>query len=265
METTNKPFPREFFTTYEMRSDNVDSVFPYVEQLASKYKVIKLVPGWHISDLRSFYSELTRKLGKAVMLAEDWAKNGEMTGDQWMEIRYDDDIPDLSAFRHSKNAQPLHTDESYKTKPSDIMIFYCQNKAEQGGETVFVDGDELVERMRIVNPSLLERVSSSELTYEKAGSKRTSRIISLNDDKPPTFNFNYFCLDSNESNHGKLINQEFFDFLETHVKGSYLEKAISLQPGESVIWWDHFVLHGRRPFQALKTDDRFIWKTAVII
>lgn len=265
MEATKKIIPQKFFTCYEMRSTDAKEFSCDIKNLISQYKVVKLVPGYHIENLRDFYNRLTYELGSPVMLAEDWSQQGKMTGEKWMEIRYDESVPDLKAFRHSKNAQPLHTDESYKTEPSDLMVFYCENKAEHGGETVFVNGQELVDRMRIVAPDLLEAVSTTKLAYEKSGSIREEKIISLDSEKPPLFNFNYFCLDSNESPEGKELNQAFFNFLETHVKGSYLEKAVTLRPGEGIIWWDHYVLHGRRPFQAMKTDDRCIWKTAVIL
>lgn len=265
MEQTSKPIPQNFFHAYEMRTSNPEIIVSDVQKLIAEHKVIKLTPGWHINNLREFYSSLIPELGKMVLLSEDWNQGGKRTGEQWMEIRYDDSVPDMEAFRHSKNAQPLHTDESYKTDPSDLMVFYCQNKAQNGGETVFVDGSELVDRMKEIAPNLLKTISTTEISYEKAGSLRKRPILILNEDKPPLFNFNYFCIDSNENEANKKINQAFFDFLETHIKGSYLEKPVTLLPGEAIIWWDHYVLHGRRPFHVTKSDDRLIWKTAVVV
>lgn len=265
MVQTEKPVPKKFFNTYEMRTTDVDRIVSDVKKLISEHKVVKLSPGWYIENLREFYSALVSELGEMVLLGEDWSQGGKRTGEQWMEIRYDEGVPDMKAFRHSQNAQPLHTDESYKQDPSDLIVFYCQNKAEDGGETIFVDGDDLVNRMEKIAPGLLKTISTQELSYEKAGSQRRKTILSLAEGEPPLLNFNYFCIDENESAENKKINQDFFDFLETHIKGSYLEKAIALRPGEAVIWWDHYVLHGRRPFAVTKTDDRLIWKTAVTV
>ena len=39
--------------------------------------------------------------------------------------------------------------------------------------------------------------------------------------------------------------------------------TVYLNPGESVAWWDEYVLHGRNSFKAGKTNDRFIWKTGL--
>lgn len=263
MEKTNKPIPQHFFVEHEMRSADPADVAPIVSDLIAKYKVVKLVPGWHLDDLRSFYQTLTVLVGKPVFIDEDWRNKGARTGAQWLEIRYDANIPDNEVFRYSQNAQPLHTDGSYYSGPMDVMVFYSKNKAEHGGETVFVDGKALVDRMREISPELLSRLLATDVKYEKAGDSRREPIISLGENRPPMFNYNYYCVDKDESDEGKKLNHDFFDFLQTHVKGSYLETAVALKPGEAIFWWDEYVLHGRLPFKATRSDDRLIWKTAL--
>ena len=252
-----------FMTVIESRSADPKEVASQIKEALKSNKVVKLKLGYHVADLRSFYDSITDEIGQPHNIAEDFSQGGTQTGDRWMEIRYDTDIPDMAAYRHSKNGQPLHTDESYISNPCDIMVFYCVNKAIQGGQTNFVDGNELVERMKVVAPELLEKLTCTDVCYEKAGNKRTEKIIDLSNPKQPVFNFNYYCISPNESAEAKSLNSEFFNFLETHIKGSFIENPIELLPGESVYWWDHFVLHGRNPFDAEKTDDRFIWKTGV--
>lgn len=252
-----------FMYEYEARSDQPSEFVGELKELLSKHRVVKLIPGWHVSDLRAFYDEITEKLGKPMNIAEDYAQAGAQTGERWMEIRYDEDIPDMSAYRHSKNAQPLHTDESYIEDPCDVMVFYCKNKAPLGGETLFVDGPKLVERMKIVDPELLEQLSSTEICYEKSGNLRKEKIINLDNPQSPQFNYNYYCLSPNESEQAKELNKKFLAFLETHVKGSFLEVSVGLNPGEGVFWWDHYLVHGRNPFIAEKTNDRYIWKTGI--
>lgn len=252
-----------FITEFEARSDDPQLVGRQVKELLKSNKVVKLTNGYHIEDLRAFYDGLTDELGIPHNIAEDYSKGGAQTGERWMEIRYDSDIPDLAAYRHSKNGQPLHTDESYIAKPCDVMVFYCKNKAERGGQTCFVDGVELVERMRVISPDLLTRLTTTDVCYEKAGNSRTEKIIDISNPSQPVLNFNYYCISPNETKEIKKLNQEFHEFLELHIKGSYLEHAVGLNPGESVFWWDHFVLHGRNPFEARVTNDRFIWKTGI--
>ncbi|MFT4851138.1 MAG: alpha-ketoglutarate-dependent taurine dioxygenase [Sediminicola sp.] len=263
MEKIKKSNFDGFICEIELRSDKATSAIKEIKEAILKNKVVKLIPGWYISDLRAFYDEITESLGKTLNIAEDYAQKGALTGERWMEVRYDEAIPDMAAYRHSKNAQPLHTDESYVEDPCDIMAFYCVNKAPQGGGTNFVDGSALIKRMQTIAPELLSKLTTTEISYEKAGSRRVEKIINLQEGYAPQFNYNYYCLAPDASDTEKQLNKEFFDFLETHIKGSYLEHSINLKPGEGVIWWDHFVLHGRSSFEAEKTNDRFIWKTGI--
>jgi len=254
---------KNFFKTFEARSSSPCDIIDELKELLANNKVVKMSLGHHVADLRDFYNELSEGIGITHSIAENYKLGGKKTGKKWMEVRYDENIPDMDAYRHSKNAQPYHTDESYISNPCDIMIFYCVNKAPQGGNTIFVDGLNLVNRMKIVAPDLLERLSTSKVKYAKGEDSRLKKIIDLDIENQPKFNFNYYCISESESDFNKKLNQQFFDFLETHVKGSFLEKQIELKPGESVFWWDEEVLHGRNPFEAHKTNDRFIWKTGV--
>ncbi len=252
-----------FIDEFEARSTDPKIVAKELRERLLENKVVKLTLGMHISDLRAFFDGVTDELGEPLNIAEDFSNAGEQTGERWMEIRYDEDIPDLAAFRHSKNAQPLHTDESYIDDPCDVMVFYCKNKAPAGGQTCFVDGSALVERMKVIAPELLDKLSTTDVCYEKAGNKRVEKIIDLSIPGNPLLNFNYTCISKNETPENKKLNQDFLEFLVSHVRGSFLEIPVGLKPGESVYWWDHYVLHGRNPFEAYKTDDRFIWKTGV--
>ena len=226
-------------------------------------KVVKLVPNWHITDLRAFYDQTISQIGEVIEIGEDFTKGGVQTGERWLEIRYDHDIPDLAAYRHSKNAQPLHTDESYIPDPADIMVFYCVNRAPKGGGTTFVNGPELVEYLERNHSSLLAELCTTKVRYEKGGQSRTEKIIDLSNPAKPAFNYNYYCIDKSESQENKSLNERFFKVLQEEVAHSYMAKKVYLAPGEGVAWWDHFVLHGRESFAAFKTNDRFIWKAGI--
>lgn len=260
METIN---PMKFITTLNIRTNNPDEAGLAIKEALKESKVVHIKAGWHISDLRGYYDRITDLVGECVMIGEDFTKGGLQTGEKWIEIRYDNDIPDLAAYRHSKNAQPLHTDESYIGDFADIMFFYCINKAEKGGATTFVDGPALIEFMRKTNPGLLEKLVGHPVKYKKAEEERISPIIWFDENNIPRFNFNYYCIDRNETEENKTLNKEFFDFLQNYVVGTYLVKEVSLNPGDAVAWWDDAVLHGRTAFSADKTNDRFIWKAGI--
>ncbi len=216
------------------------------------------------SDFRQYYDALVESLGTPIDIGEDYATGGAPNGERWAEIRYDADIPDMVAFRHSKNAHPYHTDEAYISSPAGIMLFYCQNAAPAGGETNYVSGRALVDHLSRTNPDLLDRLLSTKVRYEKAGDSRERPIIEIDDEGRVDLNFNFYCADPDQDPASLTLNQEFLDY----VQGGLPEEmvlSVSLSPGESAAWRDDRVLHGRNSFTAHKTNDRFIWKTGVVL
>lgn len=251
----------EFITNVKLRTNDPLEAAKVAKDALKKYKVIKVIPEWYLGDLRAFYEVLSDTIGKPINIGEDFTQEGAQTNEKWLEIRYVAEVPDIAAYRHSKNAQPLHTDESYISDPADIMMFYSINKAVKGGATTFIDGPLLIEYMEETNPELLKKLMNTDVRYKKAGEERTEKIIDLKEDGLIHLNYNYYCLDKDETDENKTLNKEFFDFLQNHVANSHMIEQVTLNPGESVLWWDELVLHGRTSFEVKKTNDRFIWKT----
>lgn len=215
-------------------------------------------------DLRSYYDSFVEALGTPVDIAEDYTSGGEPTGERWSEIQYDTSVPDDVAFRHSKNAQPLHTDESYVSSPAGIMLFYCVNAAPRGGETNYVSGRALVSHLQIHRPELLEQLLTTNVRYAKAADAKDRPIIIVDDDGSADLNFNYYCADPDQPEEALKLNQRFFDCVHNELPPD-LVMAVDLQPGESVAWRDDLVLHGRNAFDATSTGDRLIWKTGLVL
>lgn len=253
----------EFITEVKLRTNDPIEAASVVKEALRKYKVIKVIPEWYLGDLMSFYETFTDNLGEPLNKGEDFRRGGTKTGEKWLEIRYDADIPDMAAYRHSKNAQPLHTDESYNggANAADIMLFYSVNKAIKGGATTFIDGPVLLKYMKENEPELLERLQKNKVKYKKAECERTEKIIDVKEDGQIHLNFNYYCIDKDESEENKALNQDFFNFLQNFVAHSHMIEGVTLNPGEAVLWWDELVLHGRTSYDVVKTNDRFIWKT----
>jgi len=253
----------KFYKDLKLRTNDALIASQEIREVLKKYKVVKITPEWYLNNLDIFYDKLTDLIGKTLLIGEDFRKNGEMTGEKWLEIRYDHNIPDLDAYRHSKNAQPLHTDESYVPKPADIMFFYCINKASEGGATIFIDGPVLIEYLKNYDIDLFNELTNTEVRYTKASQTRKNKIIDIHSNGTVQFNYNYYCIDKRESEANKNLNQRFFNFLQNQVSSSYMMNKVVLGPGEAVAWWDAFVLHGRNAYKAQKTNDRFIWKTGI--
>ena len=208
----------------------------------------------------AFYDALTEATGQVLHLAEDFAQGSIRNGQKWIEVRYDAAIPDDAAYRFSKNAQPLHTDESYLSAPAEVMFMHGLVQAPAGGETTFVDADVLWQQLQALAPALAARLLGRPVRFAKAGDARILPIIR------PTpaglrLNWNYHCVDPAESPETHALAQDFRQFLLDHVSNTLAELAIQLAPGEAVAWWDDQVLHGRRAFRATATNDRFLLKS----
>lgn len=215
------------------------------------------------ADARAYYDRVVELVGRPMDVAEDYV-DGRPTGDRWSEIRYNADVPDDVAFRHSKNAQPLHTDASYVSSPPEVMWFYCENAAPSGGETVFVSGRALVAELGESRPALLADLVTLDVSYEKAGDIRTRPIIKIADDESVDLNFNYYCALEGQGQEGLELNEVFFRYLQEELP-SELIVGVGLRPGDAVAWWDDRVLHGRNAFSATQTGDRSIWKTGLYL
>lgn len=219
-----------------------------------------LAAGRPAAEWPAFYDALTEATGQCLHLDENFAQGSIRTGQKWIEVRYDAAIPDDAAYRFSKNAQPLHTDESYLSEPAEVMFMHCLVQAPAGGETTFVDADVLWAQLQRHAPALAARLLNRPVRFAKADDARTLPIIA----RTPgglRLNWNYHCVDPAETAENHALAQEFRSFLLAHVTNTPAEVAIQLAPGEAVAWWDDQVLHGRRAFQAVATNDRFLLKS----
>lgn len=254
----------KFSTTVELSGTDVSADGLIARQAIRDHEVVRLSPTTTPADLRTYYDRLVEAIGTPVNIAEDFAQGGAPTGERWSEIRYRSDVPDMAAFRHSKNAQPLHTDESYVSSAAGVMLFYCEAAAPRGGETTFISGRALVEFMTIEAPELLERLQTINVRFQKAADFKDRPILQFADDGSVDLNFNFFCLGSDPTPEAERLNRDFHEFLQTRLP-SELVLPVGLHPGEGVTWRDDLVLHGRNAFEAVNTGDRTIWKTGLIL
>lgn len=82
----------------------------FAQQIWSALQTSKVVQTLGVDQNLSrneFWDRVSENVGDCMLLSED-PVTGERIGEKWLEIRYDSSIQ--NAYRHSKNAQPLHTD-----------------------------------------------------------------------------------------------------------------------------------------------------------
>ena len=78
-------------------------------------------------DVRNYYYDMFKTVGQFFKVAEDARisdRDKQKTQTIWMEVRFDSSIK--NAYRHSSNAQPLHTDGSYNPHYPNSTLMCCE-------------------------------------------------------------------------------------------------------------------------------------------
>ncbi len=228
-------------------------------------KVFVLRADEDLGNVQSFYDAHFPHLGTPVALAEDVEvgdRDNQRTGQIWMEVRYDPKHPD--AYRHSSNAQPLHTDGSYIPEFPNATLMACVANSGTGGETTFIDGEDVVAALKAEAPELLIQLQGRMLPHARSGDRRDARVIDPDGDQP-LVNWNYYCVDKDIDAEGREIAESFFAFLANSPTVKERTLAVKLAPGDAITWKDRYVLHGRNGFVANHESERFLWKCAIDI
>lgn len=228
-------------------------------------KVFVLRARERIDNIRDFYESLFPALGKPAALAEDvnlGARDSQRSDQIWMEVRYDPNYPD--AYRHSANAQPLHTDGSYIPAFPNATLMACVANAGDGGETIFIDSRKLYQILSDDQPDMLAALTSTPIQHARSGDEKTAVVIEKIGDEVK-LNWNYFCIAPDLDADQRALVEQFQDFLQTAPAVREVLKPVKLTPGDAVTWKDDYVLHGRNSFVATSVSERFIWKCAIDI
>jgi alpha-ketoglutarate-dependent taurine dioxygenase len=225
-------------------------------------KIVVIEPNLVLNDVKAYYESLFPLLGSPAKLAEDASiidRNSQRNGAVWMEIRFDPKIKD--AYRHSSEAQPLHTDGSYIPDFPNSSLLCCVANAGEGGETVFIDAAAVVSILEKEDKELFDFLSSTIVPHSRSGDTKNQYVI-YNDNNIWRVNWNYFCVENNLDVETLRFVERFHLFLKNNQSINSQLLSVKLQPGQAVLWKDNEVFHGRNSFSAVKESERFIWKCA---
>ena len=139
-------------------------------------KIFVLRASGRVEDPRALFEAAFPHLGTPVPLGEDVQagdRSQQRTGQFWTEVRYDPRFTD--AYRHSANAQPLHTDGSYIASYPNATIMVCVANSDDGGETTFLDPDAVIEALGREAPGLLAAIESP-LPHRRSGDVRVEPV-----------------------------------------------------------------------------------------
>ncbi len=226
--------------------------------------VVRMRAPWLQPDeVRDFYDSLLPRIGTPYALAEDARvgdRSAQRTGETWMEVRFDPTLQD--AYRHSLNAQPLHTDGSYIATFPNATLMCCVQNAAHGGETTIIAGEKLLEVLRKENPELLKDLERVQMLHERSGDRREYPVVRYEKDGVH-LNWNYYCVSKDATPEAQELRERFFQFLQTSPGLREEILPVKLETGDAVAWKDELCLHGRNAFEATKPSTRFLWKCAV--
>lgn len=242
-----------------------EATIEQVKLAVMNYKVVHLAGFKEDLPVHDFYSKLSETIGRIHAADEDIA-TGQATGNRWIDITYDPNIPDR--YRSSNTRQPLHTDDSYVELNGEeaVNFFYCASRAKIGGATTFFDLPDLIACMKLDGQEeLLAQLMSTDVVHEKGGSRKVRKIIDQSENGYLA-NYNYYCL-SREENSPEVLDmcERFQQFLETRVHNAGVVLPVQLQKGEAVFFHDDLVLHGRNAFFAEYPGQRSLIKGKIIL
>lgn len=185
------------------------------------------------------------------------------------------------------SASSLHGEQYYLAGPPNFVIFFCQQDAEIGGNTILCDGVELfkkmdkeIAKMFLNNDIIYQRIFSSDnwkkLTDQAGGIPKQWEIEkSFNGDITTLFRTSairnspngeiafinsilpfVYDFDVNEMNmavhfaNGEVIDKTIAD--KVTETSEELLQSIKLKKNECIIVDNRWYMHGRRPFSGLR-------------
>ena len=206
--------------------------------------------------------EVAEQFGRINRSAEDGG-TGEVTQDCWIDVSFQPDKQ--HTFRHSRTAQPLHTDGAYlpDEQTVDRTFFLCQATAPSGGATRFFDSADLLDLVRQDDAGLADDLFDRPLSYGKLDRRGKTAPILSEDPGGLSLNWNYFRVVAEDGSAEARLRERFHLWLETRVVGGPACREINLAPDEGAMFLDRRLLHGRAAFEAALPFDRAIWKCSV--
>ncbi|RXG54116.1 Trimethyllysine dioxygenase, mitochondrial [Armadillidium vulgare] len=176
-----------------------------------------------------------------------------MYGEMW-KVQADFEMSDAS---YTDEYLGSHTDNTYFSEPPRIQVFHCLKLASEGGESFYVDGFHIGEKLYNEDPACYEYLSTTALPVEylKDGhhfvnnfrifthhpvSKKLVQFRYNEIDRAPLSTIPYHEVDKFYMNFQKLVKM---------IRDERNEVEILLQPGQVAFIDNWRVTHGRKSFR----------------
>lgn len=252
-----------FFKKIDYR--NFSNAFEELQNTIPKYQLIHLANFNFDFSPEEFYRSVSDRLGEPQPIDED-KKTGTLTGERWIDITFDPAEP--NKYRSSKTRQPFHTDDSYieiSGAEGRVTFFYCESQAGIGGATTFLKSNDVINALKSDEEfQLLEDIQVTPIKFSKSTSVKVRTI--LNEDAVGNiWNWNWHCVDEDNTPEALDVAKRFHDFLENRILMAGLAFGVRLLPGEAVFFHDHRLLHGRNAFFTNEPGGRKLIKGAFVL
>ncbi len=147
----------------------------------------------------------------------------------------------------------FHTDNPYRVPVPGFQALHCLVQAESGGETLFCDGWAVAKELGREDPALLTTLLTTPLTfrYADANTQLTATRCVLGGEGGGHVAFNsrsQVALSLGRSALEIATSYLALARFEELMKEERFVVRVRLAPGDTVIWDNHRVLHGRAPF-----------------
>lgn len=216
---------------------------------------------FHAGSLQA-WERIAGGIGTLMSNGED-SVSGLPDGNVWVDVRFDPAHP--ATFRHSRTAQPPHTDDAYKpmAESADYILFLVERAARQGGETYFIDADELAAYVGEREPELLEKLTSVPVAFAKQQVEGKTTPVLTQAPRGWEVTWNYYNVAPGQSDVVRALREQFQALLCAPETAARLAFGYRLGSDEGVLWHDRKVLHGRTAFVAEAAGERIVWKCCI--
>ena len=159
-------------------------------------------------------------------------------------------------FGNTMNPVPPHTDEAYLYSPPGVNILHCVRPAEEGGESVLVDGFSLAGQMREHHRAEFETLTTHSYPFHRivpddgVYQRVRAKIITLDDDGDVAgFRYHTRTLAPLDVAPDKVMRLHVaISRLSQLMMDPANQACFKLDAGEAVMFDNHRVMHARKAF-----------------
>jgi len=177
----------------------------------------------------------------------------------------DESPPPRCSFSMSDKVAQIHTDGSYLYNESPHFIgLICLCQAEFGGESILVDGREVLRQLKKEYPESMNYLKQNyhfNTDNQLEESITLKKPIIVENDSTIIFNYNRIHIESGHRAIELPLTDESRDSmnkLDLLLNRKENQDIFRLRSGEMLISNNHYILHGRNSFNDSKNSKRLL-------